>query len=211
MRIKIYRIFKKFTKINLLKFAGEIYHSMISKPEKFTEPEPSNEIVQAAIQKCEEKSQKVKLIKEDLITAKNEEDSAYNELIIVMDKRADYVEYNAKGDVNYIVDSGFEPRANERSTQVLKKVKNLQSEFTERKGEIKLTWNPIANIKSYQTFAKVASDNDEEHPWESIGLSSRSSFTAKELISGQRMYFKVCAFYSNGEGPESDYIERIIP
>lgn len=212
MEIKILRSFKRFSLPKLIEKVKKVCYSMNANSSKFPEPKPTDEEINNAIDKCDDAKNKVDLAQEGLKNAKLDLKDATNELKVLLNKRANYVDYLADGDIQLIIDSGFDPSASERhGTSDVKKVEHLESEFTGQSGQIKLTWDSIPNATSYQTYGKVINSEEQDSPWKSLGLSTKSTFTLKELESGKRMLIKVAAFNANGEGQASDYIDRIIP
>lgn len=213
MKIKILRAFKRFSLLKLIGYASKVCNSMTANAAKFVEPRPSDEAINGAIDNCNELQKTVDLAEENLKNAKLKLKEGTRELANLLDKRADYVEYVADGDVQLIIDSGFDPTSGERNmTGNVTKVDHLRSEFTGVSGQIKLTWDSIPNAVSYQTYVKVLeTEEGDDSPWKAMGMSTKSTFTLKELESGKRTLIKVSAFNSNGEGQASDYIDRVIP
>jgi hypothetical protein len=72
-----------------------------------------------------------------------------------------------------------------------------------------LSWDPVVEAASY--VIEISPDPVTPTSWTHLGLSTKSTFTATDLQSGSRVWFRVAAVNANGQSPWSDPATKIVP
>lgn len=90
------------------------------------------------------------------------------------------------------------------------KVEGLKATQGDANGEIDLHWGPIK--RGLNNFIlEMTSDPTGQTGWQIIATPTKSSFTAPNLISGTRYWFRVSANGSAGPGPASEPTTKVAP
>lgn len=128
----------------------------------------------------------------------------------VLTQLAAYVESVAGSNEQLILSAGMDTRAAAvAATDPPGQPQALTPTAGDNDGQIDLSWDPVTGAKSY--VIDQSSDPVTATSWSHGGVSTRSNFTAKGLISGTRYWFRVAAVNNNGQSGWSDPATKIAP
>ena len=209
MKLKVLRNFVRASRSALLDLAKKVSSSMLFNATLFVAPVPSDEEYNAKVIECEECDRNVELAEENFKKAKAIRKTAFSELEDLLARRADYVDFTANGNWETLNASGFDISDPSPQSKLPSEVHNVQIVGSQQRGELLLNWDSIPEAKTYQISA--TEDVEDKDAWRVLGMSTKSSFTAKELESGKRFVFRVCAFNASGQGADSNYVDKIVP
>jgi Fibronectin type III domain len=151
--------------------------------------------VQAARQTAKEKT-----------NARNQKEDALDTLL---NQIAAYVE-SVGGDDQTILSAGMDVRGPAvASNDAPGPPQNLTATAGDHEGEIDLSWDKVSGAKSY--VIEKSNDPNVSTSWTHAGVSTRSNFTAGDLTSGTRYWFRVAAINNNGQSGWSDPAMKIAP
>ncbi|MFA5191306.1 MAG: fibronectin type III domain-containing protein [Verrucomicrobiia bacterium] len=71
-----------------------------------------------------------------------------------------------------------------------------------------LMWDPVCGAKNY--IVQVCPDPLSESNWRQIGLPTKSNFTASNLTSCSRYWFRVAANVAAGQSPRNDQAMKMV-
>jgi hypothetical protein len=139
----------------------------------------------------------------ELIAKMNQSQEAADE---AFRKQAQYVNRIADGDPAVILGAGFHV-SKERQPYLRKEFNAI---FGVNPGEIILIRKAINGAKSYawQSCTGALPNNDQS--WTFVGFSTQARYVIKGLASGTKYWFRVAAITSNGLGPWSDPIMKVV-
>lgn len=137
----------------------------------------------------------------------NQKEDALDQLLTQL---AAYVESVAGSNEQLILSAGMDMRASAVvSTAPPAQPQGLTATAGDRDGEIDLSWDTVANAKSY--IIEQSLDPVTPASWAHASVSTRSSQTMSGLTSGTRYWFRVAAVNINGESGWSDPAMKIAP
>jgi len=199
-KIKIITSFSRYSDADLEQKAELIADSMTNNA-NFESPEPAISVLQAAttafdtaIIKAKEGGKTEKLIRE----LKREE------LIVILDKLALYVQMKGDGNDAALASSGFSLSKIRNIVGTLPKPQNFAL-HAENVGKIKLSLKPVRGAKSYlYEYRKKG-----EEVWE-IMVYTKTTLVLTELESGQMYEFRVAPVGSSTEKTYSDVLSSYI-
>lgn len=140
-------------------------------------------------------------------SAQNQKEDALDQ---VLTQLAAYVESVAGSNEQLILSAGMDTRAAAvAATDPPGPPQGLTPTAGDHDGQIDLSWDPVTGAKSYVIDQSV--DPVTATSWSHGGVSTRSNFTAKGLISGTRYWFRVAAVNNNGQSGWSDPATKIAP
>ena len=120
-----------------------------------------------------------------------------------------YIEVTANGDESKILSAGVQVRATASPVGVPDQVMNLAVTSGDNDGELDLSWDPVANARSYEIQASP--DPMTSTSWVGKGSSTKSKGPLTGLTGGARMWIRVRAIASAGAGAWSDPGTKIVP
>ena len=124
---------------------------------------------------------------------------------------AAYVDSVSNGDESIIYKAGMMPKKSPTPIGALPKVDNLKASVGERNGYVDLHWNKVHGAKSYVIESCEHLSDGSPHQWTGVALSTKSSVTVKNLVSGKAMLFRVAAVGAAGQGPWSNPCAIYVP
>lgn len=139
--------------------------------------------------------------------AQNQKEDALERLL---NQIAGYVDGVAAGDEQMILSAGIDVRAQAVPvTDPPGQPEGLAPTAGDHDGEIDLSWDTVTGAKSY--VIELSNDPVTPTSWSHTGVSTKSSFAAQGLHSGNRYWFRVAAVNNNGQGGWSDPATKIAP
>jgi hypothetical protein len=140
-------------------------------------------------------------------SAQNQKEAALDQLLTQL---AAYVESVAGNNEQLILSAGLDMRAAAKpTTDPPSQPQALTPTAGDRDGEIDLSWDTVTGAKSY--VIDKSGDPVTSSSWTHGGVSTKSNFTARVLLSGTRYWFRVAAVNSNGQSGWSDPATKIAP
>jgi|ERR1041384_7213491 hypothetical protein len=135
----------------------------------------------------------------------NQKEDALDKLLT---QSAAYVESVGGNNEQLILSAGMAMRLPAvATTEAPTQPQGLTATAGDHDGEIDLSWDTVTGAKSYV----IERSPDPPTTWAHVGVSTRSNFTAQNLISGTRYWFRVAAVNSNGQSGWSDPAMKIAP
>jgi hypothetical protein len=135
----------------------------------------------------------------------NQKEDALDQLLT---QSAAYVESVGGNNEQLILSAGMAMRLPAvATTEAPTQPQGLMATAGDHDGEIYLSWDTVSGAKSYV----IERSPDPPTTWTHAGVSTRSNFTAQNLISGTRDWFRVAAVNSNGQSGWSDPAMKIAP
>lgn len=176
----------------------------------FTTPTPALAAVGAAIDGLETahaESQAAKQLAKTKTSAQNEKESILDKIISQL---AAYVESVGGGDEELVRSAGMDTRAAASASSDGPSVPAaLNATAGDHGGEVDLSWDKVAGARSY--VIEKSPDPPTATSWSYSGVSTKSRATVNGLTSGARVWFRVAAVGTNGQGGWSDPATRIAP
>lgn len=122
----------------------------------------------------------------------------------------DQVNLVANGDINIIHDAGMEG-TNEPSPVFMSQVQNLRVSPSLNDGELMADWDPVNKARIYKV--QVCKDQGVAPVnWENKLDTTKSKCSLNhDLVSGTKVWVRVCAVGANNEGPWSDPAWKTVP
>jgi len=127
----------------------------------------------------------------------------------LMTQEGRYIDNRAKGDKAIIESAGVGATDEPTPVGELPQVENLSLTHGDNPGEVDAGWNPVANKKNYTV--QVTDDPIGSTAWITRGNPTKSSITIDGLISGKKMWVRVCANGTAGAGAFSDPAVITVP
>jgi hypothetical protein len=119
------------------------------------------------------------------------------ELETALNARGSYVEKKSGGDPAKILSAGFEIVAAATPTSSLPAPENVKATMGDKPGEIDIASNAVPKAKSYIYECREHEEGSPAGAWTQVKVSTRRSFTAKDLVSGKRYAFRMKALGPN--------------
>jgi hypothetical protein len=140
-------------------------------------------------------------------SAQNQKEDALDQ---VLTQLAAYVESIAGSNEQLILSAGMDTRAAAvAATDPPAQPQALTPTAGDHDGQIDLSWDPVSGARSY--VIDQSGDPVTVTSWSHGGVSTRSNFTVKGLISGTRYWFRVAGVNNNGQSGWSDPATKIAP
>ena len=144
--------------------------------------------------------------------ATQNKDTARAALESVLTQRGNYVELmaaDAADPVAVIESAGFSPRSPKTPAGVPDQVANLAVTAGDHDGELNGQWDPIAGAKTYEV--QTSADPFTAMSWFKPKSVTKSMAVLTGFTSGARIWVRVRAIGSGGEGNYSSEISKIVP
>jgi len=77
-------------------------------------------------------------------------------------------------------------------------------------GELDTQWDPVDGAVSYLVQINFTEPENED-AWTEAGTPTQSKFTIENLTSGDRVYIRVIAVGTAGQGDPCSYVSKIVP
>jgi hypothetical protein len=144
--------------------------------------------------------------------ATTNKDTARAALELALTQRGNYVELTAAttaDPVAAIKSANFSSRASKTPSGVPAQVMNLSVTAGDHDGELKAQWDPVPYAKTYEV--QTSPDPFTATSWSKTKSVTKSLAVLPNLTSGSRIWVKVRAIGSGGEGNYSSEISKIVP
>lgn len=136
-------------------------------------------------------------------------DNAVDALRVLIMQLATYVDLTAAGDQTKILSAAMDVRSARTPSGKPDMVSNLSVTSGDSAGELDLQWDTVAGAKSYDV--QTSPDPVTASSWTSQSTVTKSKTAATGLPSGTRVWTRVRAVNSAGEGAWSSSISKIVP
>jgi hypothetical protein len=103
-----------------------------------------------------------------------------------------------------ILSSGYEISREPSPTAPLSRPAALLAKRSDREGQVKLKWVPARNAVNCQIEITTTESTDSQTQWESVGVTSKSTFVVEDLTPGKYYWFRIRAFGRRYESPYSN-------
>ncbi len=120
-----------------------------------------------------------------------------------------YVEGIANGDKVKILAAGFDMRKDPVATGILPAPLNVITKEGSSDGELIVTWKSVKGAKAYNV--EISYDNTDAANWAFYITVTKCKCYITGIESGTRVYTRVVAINSNGQGGYSDISTKTVP
>ena len=141
--------------------------------------------------------------------ATSDKDAAIAALLAATSQLATYVDLTAAGDESKIMSAGMDVRSQRSPQATPDQVANVSVTAGDSSGELDLQWDPSQNAKSYEVH--VSPDPVTNASWNSQPSVTKSKTVVNGMASGTRVWTRVRAVNSAGQGAWSSPISKIVP
>jgi hypothetical protein len=144
--------------------------------------------------------------------ATTNKDTARAALESALTQRGNYVELTAASaadPVATIQSANFSSRANKTPAGVPPQVMNLAVTAGDHDGELNAQWDPVPGAKTYEV--QTSPDPFTATSWSKTKSVTKSSAVLPGFTSGARIWVRVRAIGTGGEGNFSSEISKIVP
>lgn len=176
----------------------------------FPTPTPTLASVTTAandLKTASEEVQKATQTRKEKTSIQNQKEDTLDQLLTQL---AGYVESVAGTNEQLILSAGMDVRAAAvATTDPPTQPQGLTATSGDRDEEIDLSWDKVAGAKSY--VIDQSADAGTPTTWSHSGVSTKSNYTARDLTSGTRYWFRVAAVNNNGQSGWSDPAMKIAP
>jgi len=122
---------------------------------------------------------------------------------------AGYVTAVSGGNEEIIQSAGMNVRAVPGASVAPGQPAALAATAGDHDGTMDLSWDPVVEAASY--VIEKSPDPVTATSWTHLGVSTKSTFTAENLQTGTRLWFRVAAVNPAGQSPWSDPATKIVP
>ena len=168
----------------------------------FTTPNPSLVTVKGAVDALEQAYENASkggvLLTADMYVK-------YHAALDLMKQLAAYVQNASGGDGTKITSSGFGIRNTNHTPVELDAPINLKAKNNAMPGNIDLSWKKVTGNKMY--VVQMTSVADAQSSWATVGMVTKTKFTAMALTAGHKYWFRVAAQNSIGQSAYSDVVQ----
>jgi hypothetical protein len=137
-----------------------------------------------------------------------DKDAAIAALLAGVSQLATYVDLTAAGDESKIMSAGMNVRAQRTPSAPPGQVANLSITAGDNAGEVDMHWDPAQGAKSYEVH--MSADPITTSSWNSKPSVTKSKTTVTDLASGTRVWGRVRAVNSAGQGAWSSPISKVV-
>jgi hypothetical protein len=141
--------------------------------------------------------------------ATSDKDAAIAALLAAVSQLATYVDLTAAGDESKIMSAGMNVRSQRSPQATPDQVANVSVTAGDSAGELDLQWDPSQNAKSYEVH--VSPDPVTNASWNSQPSVTKSKTVVSGMASGTRVWSRVRAINSAGQGAWSSPISKVVP
>ena len=200
---------KQLTILEKIEKGNQQKNAMTTNP-NFTTPNPSLTVVGNDIDGLETANnayEAAKSVVDEKLAILNQKEVIYDN---TMTKLANYVENTADGNIAIILSAAMKPKADStKSTTVLNKPENVSASAGDAAGSVDLQWNSDPKSSGYNI--EMCFDPIEATKWAFKKTSLKSSCTITGLVSGQKVWFRVCSINTVGESAWSNPVPITVP
>ena len=175
----------------------------------FPTPNPPLTEVTAALEELDKAQAAVQVAKSEVATRVLTQDSAETKVNQMLTQLAGYVESVAGTDDALITSIGMETKASRSAPQAPTVPQGLSATAGDHEGEIKLSWKPISNARSYAI--ESSQDPATATTWTHVGVATSANKAITNLTSGKRYWFRVAAIGAGGQSGWSEHATKVVP
>lgn len=175
----------------------------------FTSPQPPLAAITTATLELEQAAGDVQAARQEAKTKTTIQNTKEDVLDKLISQEAGYVTAVAGGDEAIIQSAGMDVRAAPGTSAIPAQPQALGATAGDRDGQMDLSWDPVVNATSY--VLETSPDPPTGTSWKHLGVSTKSSFTVTDLVSGSRIWCRVAAVNAAGQGGWSDPATKIVP
>jgi hypothetical protein len=188
--------------------ARDIVSALRGNP-SFAAPIPSLDTVTTAIDACDAAFAASRAARQEVKTRNSELEAKHEVLDQLLNQLAAYVESVAGVDESLIHSAGMDTKATASPSSVPLAPTSLSAATGNHDGEINLSWDKVANAKSY--LIEKSPDPLTDEGWAHAGVATKASTTINGLTRHTKFWFRVAAVGARGQSGWSDPATRIAP
>ncbi|HXI22306.1 MAG TPA: fibronectin type III domain-containing protein [Pyrinomonadaceae bacterium] len=188
--------------------ARQIVTAMTGNP-NFTTPQPNLVTISDAADLLEQAATAVQAARQDAKTKTTIQNTREDVLDKLIAQAAGYVTAVSAGAEAIIQSAAMDVRAAPGASTMPAQPQALGATAGDHDGTMDLSWDPVVEAASY--VIETSPDPPTGTSWKHLGVSTKSSFTVTDLISGSRVWFRVAAVNAAGQSPWSDPATKIVP
>jgi len=188
--------------------ARQIVTALTGNPH-FTSPQPSLAAITTAASELETAFADVQAIRQEAKTKTTIQNAKEDVLDKLVSQSAAYVTAVGGDDEAIIQSAGMNLRASRSALAVSSQPQALGDTAGAHDGTMDLPWDPVVEAARY--VIEPSPDPPTATSWKHLGVSTKSSFTVTDLVSGSRVWFRVAAINAAGQSPWSDPATKIVP
>lgn len=186
---------------------GKNVHTGLTGNANVPTPNPTVAALQTLITAAENANDAYEAEKATLASKKSARDAAALALANGLRTEAYTVEVATGGDAAKIITTGFEVKSNGAPIGVPVQVTNLSVKASDMEGNLKANWKKVRGADAYE----IQSSLDTPTTWVPKGSVTKTRAQVNSFTSGQRIWLRVRALGTAGEGPWSDAAAKIVP
>jgi hypothetical protein len=175
----------------------------------FTSPQPPLAAITTAANELEQAASDVQAARQEAKTKTTIQNTKEDALDKLISQEGGYVTAVAGGDEAIIQSAGMDVRAAPGASAIPAQPQALGATAGDHDGQMDLSWDPVISATSY--VLETSPDPPTGTSWKHLGVSTKSSFTVTDLVSGSRIWFRVAAVNSAGQSGWSDPATKIAP
>jgi len=176
---------------------------------RFTTPQPPLASITTAANELEEAASDVQAARHEAKTKTTIQNSKEDALDKLISQEGGYVTAVSGGDEAIIQSAGMDVRAAPGASGVPAQPQALSATAGDHDGQMDSSWDPVVSATSY--VLETSPDPPNGTSWNHLGVSTKSSFTVTNLVSGSRAWFRVSAVNASGKSGWSDPATKITP
>ncbi|MFN8284030.1 MAG: fibronectin type III domain-containing protein [Chitinophagales bacterium] len=175
----------------------------------FPTPMPELNSIQLQIDvvnsKLAEQKEAFKTYQQKTVELENEKDN----LIGLLELLGNYVNKNADGDVAKILSAGYDVKKASTPAGLLPSPLNVLAKEGANSGDIVVSWKSMKGAKSY--LVDMTYDVSDEEQWTFQAAVVKAKCFISGIDSGTRVWVRVSAVNSAGQGAYSDPATKVAP
>jgi Fibronectin type III domain len=175
----------------------------------FTAPQPPLTSITTAANELDQAASDVQAARQEAKTKTTIQNAKEDALDKLISQEGGYVTAVAGGDEAIIQSASMDVRAAPGASAIPAQPQALSATAGDRDGQMDLSWDPVVSATSY--VLETSLDPPTATSWKHLGVSTKSSFTVTDLVSGSRVWFRVSAVNAAGQSGWSDPATKIVP
>jgi hypothetical protein len=191
-----------------IQFARQIVTAMNGNP-NFPTPDPALANVTTDANTLEAAYNEANVARQEATAKASAQDDKESLLDLTLMKLANYVENVSNGDETIIQSAGMSVRSKPAPIGPLGIPAALSATAGDIEGQIRLIFERVYGAKAY--IIEISPDPPTPTSWKQVTISTKSSYTVTDLVSGTKYWFRVAAIGAAGQGPWSDPATKIAP
>jgi hypothetical protein len=186
--------------------AQQVHNLMSGNPDFPSPPVPMPEYA-AQIEEARNESNLYNRMWQALAEQLTKRDAAVERMDGSTTRLGRYVEATVGNNPAKILGAGFQPRAARSRIGTPTEPMRFLAKQGDREGNIDVSWGKVRGATVYEVQMSPEDGSD----WKTVTMVTRTWATLSELVSGQRMTFRVRAHGTAGFGPWSDPAFMRVP